>query len=167
MCSTWNTKVSLAVQAAWSRFGEFMTQRASLARRDWLSVRDELWRIEDFLNQWSKGTDGQLSGDPVAIILAKEIDSYRSGLLRLPQAGAFIDPDSHPSYCPSCDAAEQAKLYSAEFTHCSCRICLGHCGLMMTPCFVHTGAVCHTSSLFEALAGSASIGLSCSSCSSW
>jgi len=54
-----------------------MTERASLARRDWLSVRDELWRIEDFLNKWSKGTDGQLSGDPVAIILAKEIDSYR------------------------------------------------------------------------------------------
>ncbi|KAL0047749.1 hypothetical protein WJX82_010930, partial [Trebouxia sp. C0006] len=43
----------------------------------WLSVREELWRIEDFLNKWSKGTDGQLSGDPVAIILAKEIDSYK------------------------------------------------------------------------------------------
>ncbi|DBA90074.1 TPA: hypothetical protein ACH3X2_004335 [Trebouxia sp. C0005] len=70
-------------KAAWSRFGEFMTQRASLARRDWLSVRDELWRIEDFLNQWSKGTDGQLSGDPVAIILAKEIDSYRRCLPHL------------------------------------------------------------------------------------
>lgn len=54
-----------------------MAERASLAKRDWLSVRDELWRVEDFLSKWSKGTDGQLSNDPVAIILAKEIDSYR------------------------------------------------------------------------------------------
>ena len=59
-----------------------MTERASLASHDWLSVRDELWRIEDFLNKWSKGTEGQLSGDPVGIILAKEIDSYRSVLQR-------------------------------------------------------------------------------------
>lgn len=54
-----------------------MAERASLAKSDWLSMRDELWRIEDFLNKWSKGTEGQLSKDPVAIILAKEIDSYR------------------------------------------------------------------------------------------
>lgn len=155
------------MQAAWSRFGEFMTERASLARRDWLSVREELWRIEDFLNKWSKGTDGQLSGDPVAIILAKEIDSYKCVFLCLSQAGAFIDPDSSPFQCPSSDAAEQAKLYSAELKHCSCRMRFGQCGLMLTPCFVHIGAVYHTSSLSEALAGSASIGLSCSSCSSW
>lgn len=54
-----------------------MAERASLANRDWLSVRDELWRIEDFLNKWSKDTAGQLSKDPVAVILAKEVDSYR------------------------------------------------------------------------------------------
>ena len=103
-------KVSLAVQAGWSRFGEFMTERAGLARRDWLSVRDELWRIEDFLNKWSKGADGQLSGDPVAIILAKEIDSYRSVPRRPSQASVFIDPDSNPLHRPPSDAAEQAKL---------------------------------------------------------
>ena len=103
-----------------------MTERANLARRDWLSVRDELWRIEDFLNKWSKGTDGQLSGDPVAIILAKEIDSYRCVFLRLSQAGAFIDPEYTPFHGPLSDAAEQAKLYSAQLKHCSCRICSGH-----------------------------------------
>lgn len=54
-----------------------MAERAGLAKRDWLSVRDELWRVEDFLSKWSKSTDGQLSNDPVAIVLAKEIDSYR------------------------------------------------------------------------------------------
>lgn len=54
-----------------------MQERASLANRDWLSVRDELWRIEDFLNKWSKDTEGQLSKDPVAVILAKEVKSYR------------------------------------------------------------------------------------------
>lgn len=54
-----------------------MAERASLAKCDWLSVRDELWRIEDFLNKWSKDTAGQLSKDPVAVILAKEVDSYR------------------------------------------------------------------------------------------
>ena len=91
-----------------------MTERAGLARRDWLSVRDELWRIEDFLNKWSKGTDGQLSGDPVAIILAKEIDSYRSVFLRLSHAGGFIDPDSSPFRRPSSDPVGHAKLYSAE-----------------------------------------------------
>ena len=67
----------LVLQIAWSRFGEFMAERASLANCDWLSVRDELWRIEDFLNKWSKDTAGQLSKDPVAVILAKEVDSYR------------------------------------------------------------------------------------------
>ena len=55
-----------------------MAERAGLAKRDWFSVRDELWRIEDFLDKWSQGTEGQLSKDPVAVILAKEIDSYRS-----------------------------------------------------------------------------------------
>lgn len=54
-----------------------MTERASLANRDWLSVRDEQWRIEDFLNKWSKETEGQLSKDPVAVILAKEVTMYR------------------------------------------------------------------------------------------
>ncbi|KAL3130926.1 hypothetical protein ABBQ38_000251 [Trebouxia sp. C0009 RCD-2024] len=66
-----------ATRTAWSRFSEFMAERASLAKCDWLSVRDELWRIEDFLNKWSKDTAGQLSKDPVAVILAKEVDSYR------------------------------------------------------------------------------------------
>ena len=65
------------LQVAWSRFGDFMADRTSLAKCDWLSVRDELWRIDDFLTKWSKSEDSQLSGDPVAIILAKEVDSYR------------------------------------------------------------------------------------------
>ena len=54
-----------------------MQERAALANRDWLSVRDELWRIEDFLNKWSKDTEGQLSKDPVAAILATEVKTYR------------------------------------------------------------------------------------------
>lgn len=54
-----------------------MQERASLANRDWLSVRDELWRIEDFLNNWSSDTKGQLSKDPVAVILTKEVTMYK------------------------------------------------------------------------------------------
>ena len=69
--------VNLALQTAWARFGEFMKERAELANRDWLSVRDEAWRVEDFLNKWAKTTEGNVGTDPVALILAKEIDSYR------------------------------------------------------------------------------------------
>ena len=66
-----------ALQTAWARFGEFLKERAELANRDWLSVRDEAWRVEDFLNKWAKTTEGNVGSDPVALILAKEIDSYR------------------------------------------------------------------------------------------
>ena len=54
-----------------------MKERAELANRDWLSVRDEAWRVEDFLNKWAKTTEGNVGTDPVALILAKEIESYR------------------------------------------------------------------------------------------
>lgn len=54
-----------------------MQERNSLAKCDWLSVRDDLWRIEDFLNKWSTDTEGQLSKDPVAVILTKEVTMYR------------------------------------------------------------------------------------------
>ena len=54
-----------------------MKERAELANRDWLSVRDEAWRVEEFLNKWAKTTEGNVGTDPVALILAKEINSYR------------------------------------------------------------------------------------------
>ncbi|KAK9815706.1 hypothetical protein WJX72_008353 [[Myrmecia] bisecta] len=72
-----------ATKAAWSRFGDFMKDRAELAHRDWLAVRDEVWRVEEFLSKWSKSTEGTAGTDPVAIILLKEIDSYRRCLPHL------------------------------------------------------------------------------------
>ena len=66
-----------ALQTAWARFADFMKERAELANRDWLSVRDEAWRVEEFLNKWAKTTEGNVGTDPVALILAKEINSYR------------------------------------------------------------------------------------------
>lgn len=70
-----------------------MRERGELANRDWLSVRDEAWRIEDFLQKWSSSSgEGSIAGDPVAIILAKEIDSYRHVVLvRQEQCGMHTD----------------------------------------------------------------------------
>lgn len=57
-----------------------MKERADLATRDWLSMRDEIWRVDDFLAKWSKSTDGGAK-DAVAMILLKETDMYRYSIV--------------------------------------------------------------------------------------
>jgi dynein heavy chain 2, cytosolic len=59
------------------RYAEFLRERNEMANRDWLSMRDQVWKIEDFLAKWSKATEGKGSDDPIALILLKEIDGYR------------------------------------------------------------------------------------------
>lgn len=49
-------------------------------------MRDEVWRIEDFLAKWQETgkTAGKIaSTDPVAMILMKEIDAYRRAIPNL------------------------------------------------------------------------------------
>lgn len=60
-----------------------LQDRDELACRDWISMRDEVWRIEDFLAKWQETSKvaGKIAGsDPVAMILMKEIDAYRRAI---------------------------------------------------------------------------------------
>ena len=86
-----------------------MKERAELANCDWLSVRDEAWRVEDFLNKWAKTTEGNVGTDPVALILAKEIDSYRQVAHWVINVGAR-DPDWEADGCSRCAACSTLHL---------------------------------------------------------
>nr|ADI46856.1 DHC1bf [Volvox carteri f. nagariensis] len=66
----------LATKANWDRYASFLRERDDIANRDWLSMRDQVWKIEDFLAKWTKATAGKGGEDPIAIILLNEIDNY-------------------------------------------------------------------------------------------
>ncbi|GMH35100.1 hypothetical protein BSKO_02968 [Bryopsis sp. KO-2023] len=65
-----------ATKEKWNRYGEFQTEKDELACQDWLSIRDRLWKVEDFLSKWTKAMEGS-GTDPVALIVMREIDTYR------------------------------------------------------------------------------------------
>ncbi|KAG2426397.1 hypothetical protein HYH02_014824 [Chlamydomonas schloesseri] len=65
----------LATKAHWDRYADFLRERDEMANRDWLSMRDQVWKIEDFLGKWTKSASGA-SDDPIAVILTQEIDNY-------------------------------------------------------------------------------------------
>ncbi|KAJ9505745.1 hypothetical protein QJQ45_029246, partial [Haematococcus lacustris] len=67
----------LETKASWDRYAEFLRERNDMANKDWLSMRDQVWRIEDFLAKWGKATEGKGADDPIALILLKEVDSYK------------------------------------------------------------------------------------------
>ncbi|GFH11884.1 uncharacterized protein HaLaN_07462, partial [Haematococcus lacustris] len=62
----------LETKASWDRYAEFLRERNDMANKDWLSMRDQVWRIEDFLAKWGKATEGKGADDPIALILLKE-----------------------------------------------------------------------------------------------
>ncbi|KAG2486208.1 hypothetical protein HYH03_015170 [Edaphochlamys debaryana] len=66
----------MATKAHWDRYADFLRERDEMANRDWLSMRDQVWKIEDFLAKWTKATAGKGSDDPIAIILLSEIENY-------------------------------------------------------------------------------------------
>nr|BCL66104.1 cytoplasmic dynein 1b heavy chain [Volvox africanus] len=66
----------LSTKANWDRYADFLRERDEMANRDWLSMRDQVWKIEDFLAKWTKSTAGKGGEDPIAIILLNEIDNY-------------------------------------------------------------------------------------------
>ncbi|GLI62890.1 cytoplasmic dynein 1b heavy chain [Volvox africanus] len=66
----------LNTKANWDRYADFLRERDEMANRDWLSMRDQVWKIEDFLAKWTKATAGKGGEDPIAIILLNEIDNY-------------------------------------------------------------------------------------------
>ncbi|MEW5298927.1 MAG: hypothetical protein WDW36_001997 [Sanguina aurantia] len=65
-----------ATKVSWDRYGAFLAERDEMANKDWLSMRDQVWKIEDFLAKWSKASMGRGSDDPIAIILLHEIEAY-------------------------------------------------------------------------------------------
>ncbi|KAG1663699.1 hypothetical protein FOA52_013267 [Chlamydomonas sp. UWO 241] len=70
-------------KAAWDRYAEFLKERNEMANRDWLSMRDQVWKIEDFLTKWSKACEGKGKDDAIAAILTQEIDTYQRCLPHL------------------------------------------------------------------------------------
>mmetsp|Transcript_17017 Transcript_17017/g.54247 ORF Transcript_17017/g.54247 Transcript_17017/m.54247 type:complete len:3325 (+) Transcript_17017:156-10130(+) len=66
--------------SSWERFSEFNEEKAKLADADWLSIRNKLYDVDDFLAKWTESVKGTTSKDPVALILLKEINKYRKAL---------------------------------------------------------------------------------------
>ncbi|KXZ45909.1 DHC7 protein [Gonium pectorale] len=66
----------MATKSHWDRYADFLRERDEMANRDWLSMRDQVWKIEDFLAKWTKAIAGKGSDDPIAVILVNEIDNY-------------------------------------------------------------------------------------------
>lgn len=50
-----------ATKAQWDRYADFLKERNEMADKDWLSARDQVWKIEDFLTKWTKATEGKVS----------------------------------------------------------------------------------------------------------
>jgi dynein heavy chain 2 len=49
-----------ATKAQWDRYADFLRERNEMADKDWLSARDQVWKIEDFLTKWTKATEGKV-----------------------------------------------------------------------------------------------------------
>ena len=49
-----------ATKAQWDRYADFLKERNDMADKDWLSARDQVWKIEDFLTKWTKATEGEI-----------------------------------------------------------------------------------------------------------
>lgn len=83
-------------KVSWDRYAEFLRERNEMANKDWLSMRDQVWKIEDFLGKWSRTTEGKGADDAIAMILLSEIDAYKRILpyLKASMRGAGWE-DSH------------------------------------------------------------------------
>ncbi|CAD7696588.1 unnamed protein product [Ostreobium quekettii] len=64
-----------SAKEAWSRYGSFLEERDELASQDWLSLRDKMWKIDDFLMKWSRQMENSMD-DPVSLIVMREVDKY-------------------------------------------------------------------------------------------
>ena len=77
------TEVSNDIQqtkTAWKRLNEFAEEKEGFSRRDWISIRGKIYEFEDFLGKWSDKLKGTASKDPVALIILKEVESFRKCL---------------------------------------------------------------------------------------
>ena len=62
---------------AWSRFGDFMTERAELTAKDWISIRSKLYELDDFLAKWVDRVRATEKKDAVAVLLLEQIEDYK------------------------------------------------------------------------------------------
>ena len=42
-----------ATRAAWAHYAAFLADRQALADCEWLTVREQLWKLEDFAAKWA------------------------------------------------------------------------------------------------------------------
>lgn len=97
-----------ATHSSWSRYGDFLAERDALAGKDWLSMRDQVHKIEDFLTKWEgvvsgKGADGQqdASTAAIAVLLLNEVKIYRRARLAGGTSGAHATHlNSSAVLCP-------------------------------------------------------------------
>jgi dynein heavy chain 2 len=76
--------------ASWSMYEKFANEMSELALQDWLSMRERLYVIEDFLAKWSDSLKG-LDIDVVVRYLLMEIDRLRHNVpyLKFVKGDAF------------------------------------------------------------------------------
>ena len=82
-----------ATREAWAHYAAFLTDRSALADCEWLSIREQLWKVEDFLARWrpqarqgegqGSSSKAQVAGggsggvpDAAEMVLLKEVDLY-------------------------------------------------------------------------------------------
>ena len=66
-----------ATRQSWERYTGFTSSRDEFAARDWLSIRGKMYDFEDFLAEWGEKVKGTAAKDPVALVILKELESYR------------------------------------------------------------------------------------------
>jgi dynein heavy chain 2 len=66
-----------STREAWSRFGDFMTERAELTGRDWIAIRGKLYELDDFLAKWAEKVRSTEKKDAVAVLLLEQIEAYK------------------------------------------------------------------------------------------
>jgi dynein heavy chain 2 len=84
-----NDDVTKTVES-WSMYEKFAKEMAELAEQDWLSMRERLYVIEDFLSKWSESLKG-LEIDVVVRFLLLEIERLRHNVpyLKFVKGDAF------------------------------------------------------------------------------
>jgi dynein heavy chain 2, cytosolic len=76
--SLWEEDITKTL-ASWGFFEEFLNEMSSLTEEDWLSIRDRLYVMEDFLSKWAERLKGR-DTDPVVRHMRTEIERLKKNV---------------------------------------------------------------------------------------
>ncbi|GBG64465.1 hypothetical protein CBR_g44350 [Chara braunii] len=65
------------LQEAWRHFKTFSAEKKELAARDWISLRNRLHTVDDFLSDWTERARSSNTKDGVFYVILQEVDRFR------------------------------------------------------------------------------------------